>query len=242
MCGDLTSCFDFARPDATAFVAGLPPTKETSDRALALPGRSTPDLPAPSAPVQDEGRRSRRPTPYVLEASLVADATGAVLTFVNDSRGRAAVFHVYDRRDLNAGPARYTVAAGSSVTATVEGAEPDLFVLGPNGFHRHFMGKTPVTAAMSSNGLKLHNPGAAPAIVKVSDEAYGRPPQSVTLAAGATQLLPIDLAASHNWYDFTVSGDGAHLRLAGHIEDGRMSLSDPAAHGAARLEQAPRSA
>jgi len=237
VCGDLTSCFDFARPDATAFVTGLPPTKDTSDRALALPGRSTPDLPAPSAPVQDEGQRSRRPTPYVLEASLVADR----VTFVNHSRGRAAVFHVYDRRDLAAGPARYTVAAGSSVTAHIEGANPDLFILGPNGFHRHFMGKALMTASMSADGVKLHNPGSAPVVLKITDEAYGGSPQSVTLAAGASQVLPIDLAASHNWYDLAVSGDGAHVRLAGHIEDGRASLSDPASHGAARLEQPPRS-
>ena len=238
VCGDLTSCFDFARPDATSFVAGLPPTKETSDRAQALPGRSTPDLPAPAAPVQDEGQRSRRPTPYVMEAGLVADATGATVTFVNDSRSRAVVFHVYDRRDLNAGPARYTVAAGQSVTGRFDGAEHDLFVLGPNGFHRHFIGRGLVTTAMSADGLKLHNPGKAPITVKVSDEAYGRAVREVTLAAGASQVLTVDLAASHNWYDFAVSGDAGHIRLAGHIEDGRASLSDPAAHGPARLQQA----
>ena len=238
VCGDLTSCFDFAKPDATSFVAALPPTKETSDRALALPGRSTPDLPAPSAPVQDEGQRSRRPTPYVLEASLTADS----VTFVNDSRGRAAVFHIYDRNNLSAGPARYTVAAGSSVTAPVEDAVTDLFILGPNGFHRHFMGKALVTAAMSKEGMKVHNPGKTPVTVTVSDEAYGRPAQTLTLAAGASQVLAVDLATSHNWYDFAVRSEGAHIRLAGHIEDGRASLSDPAAHGAARLEQPSRSA
>ena len=241
VCGDLTSCFDFSLPDDQSFVHGLPATKDASDRATALPGRSTPDLPAAAAPVQDEGVRRRRPTPYQLEATAIADGSDLAVTFDNRSPVRAVVFHVYDRRDLAAGPARYTVAAGSSLKARFEGSDQDLWILGPNGFHRHFIGHGGVvTAVMTAEGLRLHNSMAAPVTLKITDEAYGRPPQAVTLAAGAGQVLPIDLAASHDWYDFMVRGETSHIRLAGHIEDGRASVSDPAAHGPARLEQPPR--
>lgn len=40
------------------------------------------------------------------------------------------------------------------------------------------------------------------------------------------------LASSHHWYDLTVSSqDDASFarRLAGHVENGRPSISDPAA-------------
>ncbi len=239
VCGDLTACFDFSLPDVAPFAAALPPTRETSDRAHGLFGRATPPLPVPAAPVQEEGTRPRRPTPYALEATAATDGAGVVMTFANNSRDRAAVFHVYDRKALAAGPARYTVAAGQSLSDRFDGAV-DLWLLGPNGFHRHVMGQPAFTAAMAAEGLKLTNPSASSIELTVGDEAYGAAPRTVTLAAGASQVLPVDLAASHNWYDLAVSGGAGRVRLAGHIEDGRASLSDPAAHGPAQLEQAAK--
>ena len=241
VCGDLTSCFDFSLPNGEAFAHGLPETRTASDRAGALPGRSTPDLPAAAAPVQDEGSRRRRPAPYVLEAVAARKGSDTEVTFSNLSAERAAVFHVYDRHRLEAGPARYTVAAGGFVPARFDGLDQDLWILGPNGFHRHFAGQAwRIAAAVTAEGLSLHNPGEMPVALTISDEAYGRPVRTVTLAGGANQVLPVDLAASHNWYDFALKAEGFHIRLAGHVEDGRASVSDPAAHGPARLEQPPR--
>jgi phospholipase C len=43
---------------------------------------------------------------------------------------------------------------------------------------------------------------------------------------------PWILAASHHWYDLTVTSndDSSFIRrLAGHVENGRTSISDPAA-------------
>jgi phospholipase C len=58
--------------------------------------------------------------------------------------GLAGVFHVYDRLRLDAIPRRYTVEPGKALEAdwALEGENGayDLFVLGPAGFHRAFVG------------------------------------------------------------------------------------------------------
>lgn len=54
--------------------------------------------------------------------------------------GAAAVLHVYDRFDLAAIPRRYTVGSDAIVdgTWTTYDGRYDLWLLGPNGFHRHY--------------------------------------------------------------------------------------------------------
>ena len=43
--GDLSSCFDFAHPEDSAFVQNLPATAALRARAIALPGTTTPTTP-----------------------------------------------------------------------------------------------------------------------------------------------------------------------------------------------------
>ena len=67
------------------------------------------------------------------------------LSFSNTGAG-GAVFQVYDRLHLDRIPRRYTVEAGKRLRDTwhVSGADDgahDLWILGPNGFHRHLRGK-----------------------------------------------------------------------------------------------------
>ena len=113
VCGDLTGCFDFKTPNDQAFVSALPPTRALSDRAGALP-RTRPFPPESLvAPIQEQGQRRRRATPYRLD--MVIQPHG--LDLRNDSRDRAAVFHIYDVGDLTADPKRYTVGVGRSLTA-----------------------------------------------------------------------------------------------------------------------------
>jgi phospholipase C len=53
----------------------------------------------------------------------------------------------------------------------------------------------------------------------------------VTVRAGATVRRTVRLAASRRWYDLTVTADAdpAFLRgFAGHVENGRPGVSDPA--------------
>lgn len=53
-------------------------------------------------------------------------------------------FHVYDENHLDRIPRRYTVGAGHELggewDTAADGGRYDLWVLGPNGFHRHFSG------------------------------------------------------------------------------------------------------
>ena len=246
VCGDLTSCLDFAHTDDRAFVGALPPMRDLSERAAKIPHflPETPDRPV--APVQEPGLRRRRATPYRLEAALTAGAAGAApaLELANGGEaGRAVVFHVYDVLDREATPRRYTVSAGQSLAAALPAAADgrfDAFLLGPNGFHRRFTGTTAGLSARLGGekgrpALLLANRGAAPLRLVVRDMAYGGADRTLDLAAGAEKSLTLDLAASHGWYDLALESEGLTTRLAGHVENGKPSFSDPVAAGPAPL-------
>jgi len=248
VCGDLTSCFDFRTPNTRAFVRALPPTRALSERAGALP-QARPFPPETlTAPVQEEGLRRRRPAPYDLDVAFEADDMGrpARLVLSNRSAERAAVFHVYDMMDLSAVPRRYTVGAGAALGAelSVRGEGVDLFILAPGSFHRRVSARASAfSAGLMRSGagaeLVLTSLRAVPARIIIEDLSYGAPSRRVTLAPGETTRLALDLAASHHWYDVQVRGEGQVMRLAGHVETGAESLSDPAAHGPATLNIEP---
>ncbi|MCB5425177.1 phospholipase C, phosphocholine-specific [Altererythrobacter sp. CC-YST694] len=246
VCGDLTSCFDFGSPDTVDFMATLPETAALSERASVLE-EIPPPLPARiAAPVQETGLRRRRATPYRLDARLVREPTGESLLFVNNSAERAAVFHVYDVKLLEEVPARYTVGAGQELAhpLSASGEDLDVFVLGPNGFHRRLVGRGDVFSVSvdqggtSSTALSLTNLGSAPQSIRMTDRAYGAPAKAIVLAAGETRRIPLDLAESHGWYDRQFAAGGQIWRLAGHVENGAASYSDPAAGGAGPLQLA----
>ncbi|MBO9601144.1 MAG: phospholipase C, phosphocholine-specific [Novosphingobium sp.] len=230
VCGDLTSCFDFAAPDTVDFMAALPATAALSARAAQLE-EIPPVLPQQAAaPVQETGMRRRRATPYDLDARL---RPGEVI-FANRSAGRAAVFHVYDLARLDRAPARYTVGAGAELAHPLSGAD-DLFVLGPNGFHRRLSGRSGIFSAGLGEGaaplVVVENLTAKPLSVAMTDQAYGAAPLAVVLAAGEARTIPLALGDSHGWYDRQFTADGQVWRIAGHIENGAPSFSDPAAGG-----------
>jgi phospholipase C len=57
----------------------------------------------------------------------------------------AAVFHVYDRLNLDTIPRRFTVEPNKKLTGSwnfTGSGEYDLWVIDPNGFHRYFTGYT----------------------------------------------------------------------------------------------------
>lgn len=244
VCGDLTSCFDFASADDRSFLKQLPATQALSQRAAALKQVKPMPPEALAAPVQEAGLRRRRPTPYRLDAHIAEEAGAAVLRLSNHGDARAAVFHLYRIDALEADPARYTVGAGGMVTAPLpRGADGgyDVFLVGPNGFHRRITGKAAafsVALEQRQGGravLRVQNRTSAPLRLTLTDGAYGAAPRTLALGAGAAQAVAPDLARSHGWYDLEVTAKGETLRLAGHVEDGAPSFSDPAAHGAAPL-------
>jgi phospholipase C len=248
VCGDLTSAFDFRTPNNRTFVAALPATATTAARAAALPGRvaAAPPLLA-SAPVQENGVRRSRPLPYALDVAESIDAGTARLVLRNDGSA-GAVFHVYDRRHLDLAPRRYTVEGGRRLNGVWDGADYDLWVLGPNGFHRRFVGRGAPAAAVrvrldrrsGSFVLEARAAGPRPARLRVTPVVYADAHRGWTthLPAGGLSSRRWDLTKTGGWYDFEVTLDGDdHFsrRFAGRLETGRNSTSDPAMHGTADM-------
>ncbi len=142
--GDLTSAFDFASPNDPSF----PELPDQSNWQASDAHQKT--LPAPVAPAtpqplyQETGVRYSRALPYILHATAQVDAGNNKVKLLFANTGFAgAVFHVYDKLHLNLIPRRYTVEAGKMLndewTVGADGLY-DLWVLGPNGFHRQFKG------------------------------------------------------------------------------------------------------
>ncbi|CAL4867082.1 Non-hemolytic phospholipase C [Asticcacaulis sp. MM231] len=244
VCGDLTTCFDFANPNSEAFFQKLPETAATAERARKLSGQPKPQPPEQiSPPVQENGQRRARPLPYRFNVQVKPSPIGhgISLEFVNDSIDTAVVFHVYDRNAVKNPPKRYTVKANGQLFATISATDDGKFdydILGPNGFYRHFAGTgaCPVTIE-SGKVLSLHAFGGETLTVTVTDNAYGQPAQSLTTAKGLNvNLMAFDLAVSDGWYDITLSGDGFSHRFAGHIENGQPSMTDPALGGPAVMK------
>lgn len=244
VCGDLTSVFDFAAPDDGNQLRGLPATAERAVRAAALAGTVKPPAPLDPAPArQHAGTRPSRTLPYALQAQARIQDDGVTLRFENVGTA-GAVFHVYDRLALERGPRRYTVEAGKTLDGTWPAAPDgryDLWVLGPNGFHRHCAGRIgqpslAVVAACDGAGARLrvslHNPGTRPRVYRIDANAYGYPGDTeAELAAGESRELAWEMSRSGGWYDISVrdTQDPSFLRrFAGRIETGADSTSDPA--------------
>lgn len=238
VCGDLTSCFDFAAPDARK--PAVPVRDIAWADAVRASQRATPPIEVPpegsqSVPRQEGGTRPSRGLPYRLEVTAQVDATGVTLSFDNNG-GVGAVLHVYDRRRLELGPRRYTLEAdrGLSDRWTVAPADGlyDLWVLGPNGFHRQVSGRAGyaalnVSAAQDRDRLvlTLHNPATVEKQVTVTPLAYAA-------SVPATHRIPPDgvlrLPVTGPWYDIGVREGESAWRFAGRIETGADSVSDPA--------------
>lgn len=245
VCGDLTSAFDFAKPSDLAFFKHLPLTQGLADRARKLPAQTTPARPSRlETPQQEAGVRPARPLPYapVLAARVNADTATLELGFGNEGLA-AVVFHVYDRLSLKEMPRRYTVEPGLRLQAEWAGQGPDaaydLWVLGPNGFHRRLSGSAAdadVEVAVAAHGdelrISVSNSGTRPHRIAVRAEKYRDPgPIWQDLAPGERRALRWPLLESQHWYDFSVTVAGLASfarRLAGHVETGRASTSDPA--------------
>jgi phospholipase C len=257
VCGDLTTAFNFKTPNDAPFMKGLPDITAVAAQAAALPGHTTPPTPAMvQAPVQATGTRPSRALPYVLDVQAQVE-TGGVLRLTFRNLGKAgAVFHVYDRHNLDRAPRRYTLEAGKSLGGAWEtagqGGAYDLWVLGPNGFHRHVMGdaRTPepqvsVTWDRARSVLTVSLRDTAGGPILVTPNAYGavHQPWRAELQPGDAASRAWPLKATGGWYDLSVTRPGAPAylrRLAGRLETGADSISDPAMGGPAVMDQAYR--
>ena len=236
--GDLTSVFDFAEPNRT-YAARLPdasglPALAKSQATLPWP---KPPAAQPPLPRQEPGQRPARPLPYAFDVTAKAADGGLALTIANTGAAGAAFALYPATRDV--GPWYYTVEAGESVSDTLPAGTGgyDLTLHGPNGFVRGFRGaqraaevEARYDAARERMVVTLRNDGPAPLTLKVA-ETYAKTVHTHHLAPGARVEVALPIRASAHWYDVSVTTaeDPRFLRrLAGHIETGRASLSDPA--------------
>ncbi|UOZ03786.1 phosphocholine-specific phospholipase C [Amycolatopsis sp. WQ 127309] len=231
VCGDLTSAFDFARTDA--HVPRLPDTA-----AYAPPDRErhpdyVPAVPAKGVlPKQEHGLRPARALPYDLAADARVHGDQLTLTFANHGRAGAAFVVTSPSAD----PRTYTVGAGRSLSGALPAAGGyDFTAHGPNSFLRQFRGTTagPEVSLRQDGGcveLTLTNTGSATVRLTITD-AYGRRSATRQLRPGARTVEKVDTGRSNEWYDVSVTSDKDPKflrRLAGHVENGRPSTSDPA--------------
>ncbi|BAN25826.1 phosphocholine-specific phospholipase C [Caballeronia insecticola] len=256
VCGDLTSAFDFKTTDSR-----MPPLPDTSNyRSIADNQCSTqppPTVPATPGPIdaQESGPRFARALPYELHVNGNAKdkQNQFVIDFANTGR-QGAHFYVYSGNRTD-GPWRYTVEAEKSLRETFDLTNTNgvyaFTVYGPNGFVRNFAGSVSTRATDKQNArtsqpevkahydiangnlvLRFVNDGNAHAKLSIIDNAYGARTRQVNVPPNAKVEETWILAASHHWYDLTVSDrDDTTFsrRIAGHIETGRPSVTDPAA-------------
>ena len=256
ICGDLTSAFNFATPNSEVLptLAGRKSKTDADTLRAAQDALTQVALPGTAVlPTQATGTRPSRALPYELHVSARADSIGGKVQLLFSNTGKAgAVFHVYDQKHLDRLPRRYAVEAGKLLDDSwtpVAGDEEgyDLWVLGPNGFHRHFKGNlgklraggAPVPEVRVcydiTNGnvyLDMKNTGTNAVKFTIRAKAYREDgPWTATVAGGATAEQHWELADSGRWYDFAVTCDADpayYRRFAGRVETGQHSVSDPA--------------
>ena len=252
--GDLTSVFNFKNPNdrnvkLPTTTGYLPPDAELAG------GPTTTFVPTLDdviigLPRQEKGVRPARALPYELNVHGARHHSSGTFSLHFSNTGKmGAVFHV--RSGNAADPVRtYTVEAGKELSAALKvSGTYDLSVYGPNGFVRFFKGSLAGDAAVlrvrshygrggDSIALNVRNAGTQGARATILNAYSG---ESVTrhLRPGEDADQELSLERFSGWYDLvvTVAEDPALMvRLAGHVEDGGDSTSDPAMGGLVKLK------
>lgn len=267
--GDMLKAFDFAHPDYS-WPQNLPDTsKYVPEGDVECHTLPDPIIPSEqSMPLQEEGTRIARPTGYEL---LVSDVVvkDSLTVKVSNIGSEAVPFVLFNLNHLDTDlPRNHALSADS--TFTLSDARPLLAedkgvyayaLQGPNGFMREFRGNAEACAAVSmalipdaQNGavkIQLKNEDATSREFYITDNVYGLLEKTmvVTLAAGASETITINVASVGHWYDISVAISAtenaydtscAYRRFMGHVETGKDSISDPAmGAGKARWLEAP---
>ena len=243
--GDLTSLFDFRRPNAK--VVALPSTA-----SWVPPNQNRyPDYvpPVPSnqtMPTQEPGTRPARAVPYDLHVHGAVDVTSGSFAITYGNHGKTAVYQVRSGNS-SVGPWTYTVGRGDQVSDTYPLSSNglsgyDLSVYGPNGFLRSFRGSLSGVSTVqldiraeyhkerNSITLKGSNRGSKPISFAVTDGYSG---ESITgnLQPGQSGERAWELNRTSGWYDLIVTAESDstyRYQIAGHLETGEESRTDPA--------------
>ncbi|TWG21025.1 phospholipase C [Actinoplanes teichomyceticus] len=230
--GDLTGAFDFRTPNRRP--VDLPDTTRFRPSDLTRRPDQAPVPPAdPALPEQERGVRPARALPYTLHADARRTAAGLAVELRNTGRA-AAVFGV---RPSGADPLSFTVAPGKRLTGTFPAG--DVEVHGPNGFYRHFR-RTAGSPAVEVRAryderhdtvlLEIRNTGSTRVEATVADRYTGHA-ATLALRPGTARTSQVEVARTHGWYDVTVTAGETVARYAGHLENGRDSITDPGMGG-----------
>jgi phospholipase C len=242
--GDLTSAFDFksfdsAKVSLPSTAAYVPPDNLTHDDFV-------PTVPtAQSLPQQERGLRPARAVPYDLRVSAETDIGAGDVKIQFGNAGKAAAVFQVRSGNTQDGPWTYTVGAhGQLIEAWPVRANGqskyDLSVYGPNGYLRSFVGSVDSwdKANLSVHAdfdfdhgitLDIHNKSRETANVRIFD-AYTKRTLEKAIAPDRNLIWHWGLEDSYGWYDLTIeveSDPSFKQQLAGHVETGSDSMSDP---------------
>jgi phospholipase C len=241
--GDLTTAFNFESPNDT--VVALPSTASYEPPNQNRYPDYVPTPPSNQAlPQQEPGTRPARALPYELhvEGEVSASHGGVNLFFRNT--GKAGAFFQVRSGDGQTGPWAYTVGAADKTSdsfGTTGATSYDYSVFGPNGFLRTFAGGLAAGSAnltvnavydgeSESIALVIRNHGSSAENVSIVD-AYSGKTHTHVLQPHNSVTYVSQLHKSFGWYDITVRVDSDasfERQLAGHVESGKPSVSDPA--------------
>src|SRR6266446_5969509 len=241
--GDLTTTFNFSLPNEA--IVSLPSTASYQPPNQDRYPDYVPTPPSNQAlPEQEPGTRPARALPYELhvEGEVNFAEGGIELSFKNTGKA-GAVFQVRFG-DGRTAPRTYTVGAGdetSDLFGAIAATSYDLSVSGPNGFLRTFAGGlTPGSANLTVQviydknaegvALVIRNHGSSPEKLSILDAYSGKTQQRVVQSQNTATYVS-QLHKSFGWYDLmvTAESDARFARqLAGHVETGRHSVTDPA--------------
>jgi len=244
VCGDLTSAFDFRNPNAAPV-----PLPDTSAYEPLNHNRYPDYVPTPpttqSVPRQEPGVRRARALPYELRVDGNANAAGAFRIDFKNTGQTGVCFQVRSGNSAD-GPWTYTVepdkALSNSWNLAATQGKYDLSVFGPNGFLRQFRGTVARSSAVDLDVDVHYDVDDYAVIVRVANQARVSCRVSIWSAYDGKSLVDVlprgralerrfALKSTFGWYDLSIKADGdkAFLRrVAGHLENGRDSLSDPA--------------
>jgi phospholipase C len=248
VCGDLTAAFNFSKPNAA------PVTLPDTEAYVPMNHDRYPDyVPIPpsrqSLPSQEPGLKRARALPYELRVDGTANIARSTLRIDFHNTGTAGACFQVRSGDSAEGPWTYTVEAEKALSNTWDLArkrgEYDLSVFGPNGFLRQFRGAAVSNAQVDLDVdvryevddyvlvLRITNQARVPCRINITS-VYDRRALAEVLPRGKTLEKRWSLKSTFGWYDLTVTtgADTQFLRrIAGHLENGDDSVSDPALGG-----------
>jgi phospholipase C len=181
--------------------------------------------------------------PYLLEAEGVGQPSDGSFWIKFRNRGGAAAVFQARSGDASVNPRTYTVEPRKHLLDwwSLDDSRPhyDLAVYGPNGFYRAFKGSLAAGRAQltvraddqvsGDIALTIGNQTRRPVSLTIFDKYESRRTRLV-LAPGESAAPGWSLSPSGGWYDLSITADGDPsflYQLAGHVETGEDTISDP---------------